>query len=246
MPQSIDHTGGGQYLKTIEYNVLHPGVTEEGNRYNLEHKSVIDRLFFGTQNSFVEFVFMDSPEGSNEAVAFRIIKKQQDNSYELEVMRLQNVLDAYYKKLKYVVSEKTTPITTPFWLSTAISNETKDQIKEHNKQAAHLKNSDDLYKPYRPAPLKLQISKEFAEQLHKRTSMLIENFKGAGVPLNITDGSEVTFRCVMDDELWTLWIHCPQGQVRRLSEFFGKIIADGYDNQFDESTYLNLLQEIDS
>lgn len=47
--------------------MLHPGVAEEGNMYNLEHKSEIDRLFFGTKNSFVEFVFEDSPEGSNEA-----------------------------------------------------------------------------------------------------------------------------------------------------------------------------------
>ena len=76
------------------------------------------------------------------------------------------------------MSEKTTPIITPFWLSKTISYETKDQIKEHNKQAVLLENSDDLYKPYRPEPLKLQISKEFAEQLHKQTSLLIKNFKG--------------------------------------------------------------------
>ncbi len=100
MSQPVNHENGGEYLKTIEYNVLHPGITEDGNRYNLKHKSVIDRLFFGTKNSFVEFVFEDTPEGSNEASAFRIIKNPNERSYELEVMRLQNLLDVYYKKLK--------------------------------------------------------------------------------------------------------------------------------------------------
>lgn len=98
MSQPINHMTG-KYLKTIEYNVLHKGVTEETNIYNLKHKSAIDRVFFGTKNSFIEFVFVSTPEESNEAVALRIIKNKQDNSYELEVMCLQNIFDVYYKKL---------------------------------------------------------------------------------------------------------------------------------------------------
>jgi hypothetical protein len=65
MSQPADHIEGGRYVKTIEYNVITRGVTEESGRYNLEHKSILDRIFFGTKNSFVEFVFEDSPEGSN-------------------------------------------------------------------------------------------------------------------------------------------------------------------------------------
>ncbi|MPN12909.1 hypothetical protein SDC9_160229 [bioreactor metagenome] len=245
MSQPINYMAGGRYLKTIEYNVLHPGVTEEGNMYNLEHKSVFDRLFFGTKNSFVEFVFEDSPEGSNEATAFRIIRNRQDNSYELEVMRLQNLLDVYYKKLKHILLEKLTPIYTPYWLSTMVSRETEDRIKEHNKQAALLKNEDDLYKPYRPEPLKLQISKELAEKMHNKTSMLIENFKGVGIPLNIADSFNVTFRCVMDDEIWTLSIHSPmEGKALQFSDLFRQIITDGLNNKIDESKYLELLDEI--
>lgn len=142
------------------------------------------------------------------------------------------------------MSEKTTPIITPFWLSKTISYETKDQIKEHNKQAVLLENSDDLYKPYRPEPLKLQISKEFAEQLHKQTSLLIKNFKGVGVPLNITDGSEVTFRCILDDELWTLSVHCTQGKTLQFSNLFRQIIKDIFDNNMNETNYRKLLDDI--
>lgn len=244
MSQPVNHVNGGNYLKTVEYNVIHPGVTEDANIYNLEHKSVIDRLFFGTKNSFVEFVFKDSPEGSDEATAFRIIKNRQDDSYGLEVMRLQNLLDVYYNKLKNVLLEKSTPIVTPFWLSTVVSRETENQIREHNKQAASLKYQDDLYKPYRPDPLKIQINKKLAEKLHEKTSILIENFKGVGIPPNIVDGFEVTFRCVVDDELRTLSIHCPQGKALQFSDLFRQLIADGFDNKIDESIYLELLDEI--
>lgn len=245
MSQPINHPSGGEYFKTTEYNVLYLGVTEDENRYNLEHKSAIDRLFFGTKNSFIEFVFEDTPEGSNEAIAFRIVRNPKDGSYELEVSRLKNLLEVYYKKLMHVVSEKTTPIFIPFWLSNMVSSETECRVSEHNKQANSLKYSDELYKPYRPEPLKFQVSREFAEKLHEKTSMLIENFKGEGIPLNINDGFQVTFRCVVGDELWTLSIHCPNdGKVLQFSDLFRQIITDGFDSKIDEAKYLKLLDEI--
>ena len=245
MSQPINHSNGGEYLKRIEYNVLHSGATDDEHMYNLEHKSVIDRLFFGSRNSFVEFVLEDTPEGSNEATALRIIKKQNDNSYELEVMRLQNLLDVYYEKLMHVVSEKTTPIFAPFWLSSAVSSETKNRINEHNKEANSLKHSDELYKPYRPEPIKLEVSRELAEKLHEKTSMLIDNFKGVGTPLNINGGFRVTFRCVVDDELWTLSVHYPDNRtVLRLSDLFRQIITDSIDGKMDETKYLKLPDKI--
>ncbi len=127
------------------------------------------------------------------------------------------------------MSGKTTPIFTPFWLSKTFSYETKNNISEHHKQANILKYSDELYKPYRPEPLKFQVSRDLAEKLHKKTSMMIENFKGIGIPLNIYDGFQVTFRCVVEDELWTLSIHYPQGKALRFSDLFRQIIADSFD-----------------
>jgi len=115
--------------------------------------------------------------------------------------------------------DKLSPIYTSFWLTTVVSRETKDRIKEHNKQAAHLKKSDELYTPYRPEPLKIQISSELAEKMHDKTSILIENFRGVGIPLNSADGFTVTFRCVKDNELWTLWIHNPmEGKTLQFSD----------------------------
>ncbi len=243
MSQSIDHIEGGQYLKTVEYNLLMSGVKEEYDMYNLKHKSFIDRLFFGTKNSFVEFLFVDSGEGSNEATAFRIIKSQQDDSYKIEIMHFQNIHKLY--DIRDLLLEKTTPLKIPYWISATFSFEIRDRIEEHNKQIAILKNRDDLYEPYRPEPKEFQLSKEFAKKTHRKTVTLIDNFKGKGIPPMIFDGNNVTFRCISEDELWTLSIHCPQRRALQLSELFQQIIADGFDNKMDESKYLKLLDEID-
>lgn len=242
LSQPIDHKDGGEYVKTVEYNVIIGGVTEEPSRYNLEHKSILDRIFFGNKNSFVEFVFEDSPEGSNEATALRITKNPQGDSYKLEVMRLQNMFEVY--NIQRTLLEKTTPISVPFWVSKVIPRETTEQIRNHNKQAAIFKYNDDLYQSYRPDPKVFIINKELAGKLHWKTSMLIDNFKGEGIPAIIADGYEVTFRCVVENELWTLSIHCPQRRALQLSDLFRQIIADGFDNKIDESIYLRLLDEI--
>lgn len=243
MSQSKDHIEGGDYLKTVEYNLIISGEKEEYNMYNLEHKSFIDRLFFGTKNSFVEFVFEGSPEGSNEATAFRIIKNLQDDSYKLEIMRFQNIHKLY--NIRDLLLEKTTPLKIPYWISAAVSFEIRDRIKEHNKQIAILKNRDDLYKPHRPKPKEFELSKAFAEKLHGKTAALIDNFKGVGIPPMIVDGNSVTFRCISADELWTLSIHCPQRRALQLSELFRQIIADGLDNKLDESKFIKQLDERD-
>ena len=240
--QPVNHIDGGRYLKTIEYNIFNRGISEEFNNYNLEHKSIVDRIFFGSKNSYIEFVFKDSPEGSNEATAFRINKNLQDDSYKLEVMRLENMAKVY--DIEKTILEKTTQILLPFWVSKVIPMETAAQMKDHNKQALIFKINDDLYKPYRPDPEVFVISKELAEKLHRKTSMLIDEFKGKGISVNILDGYVVTFRCVMEDELWTLSIHIPQGKALQLSDLFRQITRDGLRNNIDELEYIKLLDDI--
>ncbi|HHU26147.1 MAG TPA: hypothetical protein GXZ56_05965 [Bacteroidales bacterium] len=238
--QPVPHSNGGRYLKTVEYNVDMMG--GEGPIYNLQRKSVIDKLFFGSTNSHVEFVYEAFPEGINEAVALRVIKDPEHDAYELEVMRLQNMMEVY-GRLKHVLKEKTTTIFVPFWLSNMLSYEAEERIKEHNKQTAISKLSDELYQPYRPEPLKMTISKELAEKIHDKTIKLIVNFRGEGIPPMISDGDNVTFRCVVGDELWTLSIHVPQGQALLLCNLFRKIITESLDNRMDEATCLTSLDD---
>lgn len=73
---------------------------------------------------------------------------------------------------------------------------------------------------------------------------LINNFKVEGIPSLISDGDNITFRCVVGNELWTLTIHSPQRESRQLSDLCKQIIADSKSHQLDEHTYLNLLDKI--
>lgn len=239
LSQSSDHVEGGRFLKRVEYNVISPGTTEADNRYNLLSKSILDRIFFGETNSLVEFVFRGSAEGINEVSAFRIIKKSQ--TYSLEIMRIPNVEEVY--KLEQQLSAEVNEIVIPNKLLGSISSEGKDLISAHNKEAARAAYSGDLYKPYRPKAQTFQISKQFAEKLHDKTASLIHIFKSEGIPPTIFDGYEMTFRCVVGNEVWTLTVHEPQGRVLQLADVFRQIMSN-YRDKTDESKYFKLLDEI--
>lgn len=58
---------------------------------------------------------------------------------------------------------------------------------------------------------------------------------------NIKDGDEAVFRCVVEDELWTLKYHEPEGEYKTLSDLFRQIIADVEAGTFNESKYLEAL-----
>lgn len=233
--QSIDHAEGGFFLKRIEYNVISHG----DKVYNLSSKSVVERILFGTTNSFVEFVFNGCSEGIDEVSAFRIIKNDQTDSYQLEITRIPIIEIA---KIEDKLSAKSNQIVIPGKLQGFISSEGMDLIREHNKEALRSVYSDDLYKPYRPKSKLFKISNELAEKMHRKTASLIEAFKADGIPSMINDGYVMTFRCVSGNEIWTLTIHEPQNKARRLADIYMQII-NTYDNKTDESQYLKLLDE---
>ncbi|GHV33236.1 hypothetical protein FACS1894177_09690 [Bacteroidia bacterium] len=74
LSQNTDHEGGGHFTKRIDYNVNLKGFKDDDNSYNLDGKSILDRILLGNINSPVEFVFEDSPEGDDEVLAFRIVR----------------------------------------------------------------------------------------------------------------------------------------------------------------------------
>ena len=63
--QEAEHINGGSFSKKIEYNII---VAGNDHCYNLEGKSILDRIFFGITNSPVEFVIKSSFDGAS---AFR-------------------------------------------------------------------------------------------------------------------------------------------------------------------------------
>ncbi|HBL32597.1 MAG TPA: hypothetical protein DDZ96_02105 [Porphyromonadaceae bacterium] len=240
-PQSAAvHIDGGRFLKRIEYNGIARGRNTEFGLYNLESKSVLEKIFFGEINSPVEYVFRGSPEGSNEALALRIIGIPEDDSCRLEVMKLEDMHTIY--KWERNISAQTNEIVIPHDLNILWPD--RELIQKHNKEAFYLRNSDSLYQQYRPAPKAYQISRAFAGELYRKISSLIDRFKGEGIPPTIHDGYEATFRCAVENEVWTLTIHIPQWKALELSNLCRQIIADGLNNEIDESKYLKLLDEI--
>ncbi|GHV33233.1 hypothetical protein FACS1894177_09680 [Bacteroidia bacterium] len=118
-------------------------------------------------------------------------------------------------------------------------------ILTHNREVDRIRLSDDLYKPYRPDSKTFRIKNEFAEKLHDKMAALIDNFKAKGVPPIIMDGYSVTFRTVVEDEVWSLKIHLPRGNVLKMSDFCKQIILDADTSKLDETKFIELLEEMD-
>jgi len=88
------------------------------------------------------------------------------------------------------------------------------------------------------------ISAQFAEILYKKAVSLIANFKATGISPLIGDGYVVTFRTVVDDEVWSLKIHCPAGDALKMSNLCKQITMETLaTGKPDESRYIKMLDD---
>lgn len=145
--------------KKKEHNVIAAGIEGTDKCYNLEGKSILDRVFFGITNSLVEFVLQSSFDGAS---AFRIVDNSPDNSYLLEAMCLPDGEEL--SKTEKILSAQVNRIFIPGELLNSISLTLGDmeKIKEHNNVSALSLYEDSLYKPYRPESLSFKISGDLA------------------------------------------------------------------------------------
>jgi len=229
--QNGDHVGG-RFSKRIEFNFLW-----SGNGYNLSSKGDLEKLFWGEFNAPVEFFFSPSTEYVPEAPSgFRIIKDTLNKTNSIEVKYISNFREALNKAYsQYPMRGVSSPFTTPQDTLDLIRNQNRDNIKNAYELARKLYIVDTRSVP---------ISKSFAEKLYNTTVSCIDNFKARGVPYLITDGAEVTFRTVVDDEVWTLIINEPQGNALKMSDICRQILKDAImNNKLDEANYIKLLDD---
>jgi hypothetical protein len=238
LSQNADHEGGGHFTKRIDYNVRIKGANDDEHRYNLDGKSILDRILFGTVNSPVEFVF----ENMREILAFRMVKNRQSGSYRLEIMQITDL--GKMRRSKNYISKKINKIDMPPGFMLTVSFEGRDMIEEHNENFLLVKAGDEVYKPYRPESKIFDITNEFAEKLCNKMASLIDNFKAKGIPPFISDGRSVTFRTVVEDEVWSLDIHVPRGNAGKMADICTQIIRDALDGHLDASKYLEALDGI--
>jgi len=244
----FSQNGGGSFLKRVEYNILIQGDTSEQNPnrkglYNLSSKGDVEKLFFGDFNAPVEFFFNPSSESvplKGPTSGFRIMRDSLDKSCILEVKFISN-----YKEADEAASAKYPSIGIPVLDAFRLSEDSINKIAEYNR-ATYTKQSEERIKLYKVETLSFFISDQFAEKMHEKMTSVINNFKAKGILPIINDSFSVTFRTVVDDEVWTLTIHAPKGDIVKMSDLCRQIVADAKNNQLDEQKYISALAALEN
>ena len=236
LSQNVDHNAGdnyigGHFVKRIEYNLIIEGSGKYRNLYNLKGKEGFEKLFFGDFNAPLEFFY--SPSFDSD-FGFRIVRDSLGATI-LEIKYISN-----YKESLKVVLDKYPPIGISPYSLTPLYKDYQDSIRELNRSMSSKRN-EEIHKLYKLETFSFSISTQFAEKLYERMVLFIDNFKAKGVPSIIEDGYSVTFRTVVDDEVWSLWIHQPESNALKMADLCRQIITDAIENQFDESKYMSVL-----
>jgi hypothetical protein len=219
------------------------------NQPNLESKGDIERLFFGDFNAPVEFFYFPAEEEVGRispAAGLRVVRDSLDSSYILEVKYITNFAEV----LEEV--ERTTSIGGTWW-------NPWDGIEERDRRRNELRalQQERRLQLFTVNSLYFPVSQLFAEKLREKAEALISTFEEENpFPENlffcdtmnewiekvtvVFGGYAVTFRTVVDDEVWSLWIHLPQNKALELSNLFRQIIVDAQNGQLDEVRYKNL------
>ncbi|GHV27180.1 hypothetical protein FACS1894176_08830 [Bacteroidia bacterium] len=222
---------GGRFSKRIEYNFFTRGIPV--GTYNFNSKTDVEKLFFGDCNAMVEFFIMPSFEG---AYGFRIVQDSLDN-YILEKKRISN-----WKEVSKELSEEFPSKGVPADKISTITKEESDEYRKHNQEMWQKQREKSL-KRYEIATQSVPIRDEFAEKLYHTVTTAIDGFVGKGIPPLITDGYDVTFRCVVESEVWTLTVHVPRGYIAQLTNICKRMITDMEAGNWDESRYMRLLDD---
>jgi hypothetical protein len=230
------------FIKRIEYNFIDVELVKEvedelviaGYQCNFGSKSDVEKLFFGDFNAPIEFFYAPSFESST---GFRIRKDSLNTSWILEYKHIPNYEKVLRKcEDKYLVSG----IPADMMHSMPL-----DSIPLYSNELIWKQIHDESLKFFRVETQSFCISDQFAEKLYQKMVLFINNFKAKGRLILAMDGYSVTFRNVVDDEVWSLEIHLPEGDALKLVDFCRQIMTDIETNTFKESTkYIELLDEL--
>jgi len=210
--------------------------------YNMKSKSGIEKLFFGDFNALIEFCYNPSSE-VNPCVpsGFRIFRDSLNSSYVLEVKRVSNYREAAKEAKKEVENEqKRQEINIPLSLFDSLPRDVFNQVWQYNQSIYNHNFYSENYYEVLPKHFKVEIksipiSNQFAEKLYKMMVSFIDNFKAKGMPLHSTDGYSVSFRSVVNYDLWSLSIHMPGGNANTMAKLCMKTIKDANEDHLEES-----------
>jgi len=77
---------------------------------------------------------------------------------------------------------------------------------------------------------------------------VIVNYKAKGVPATVLDGYSLSFRAVIDDEVWSLRIRSPQRNniLLKMADLCRQIITDAIAYELDEAKYITVLDTFEN
>jgi len=248
LPQNVDHTAGdhsvgGHFVKRVEYNLIIEGSGKYRNLYNIKSKGEEEKLFFGNFNAPVEFFYSPSFDGAS---CFRIMKDSLGATI-LEIKYISNY-DEVSKMRIQMARDRRNKIDLPVNLLDSLPREVINLIWDYNNNLI-AKKTEELpkhFKDFKIESLSFPINTQFAEKLYERMVSFIGNFKAKGVPPIISDGYSATFRTVVDDEVWSLWIHEPEGNALKMADLCRLIITNAITNELNEAEYLNVLSTFEN
>ena len=210
---------------------------------NIESKSPLEKVLFGNTNAKVEFVVEPSFEG---AYGIRVIKDSSETSSSLEVKRIINWKEVEKQMQKafpvkgYTIQELNAKIAEREKMS-----EEERELSILKSRIRNEKREKESLKRYQVQTFIIPISDLFAEKLYAKFVSFIDDFKAKELEPNLLmgDGETTVFRCIVDQEIWTLSIPFKtEEKARELSELCKQIVEDAEAGRFDESKYIGSLE----
>ena len=210
---------------------------------NIESKSPLEKVLFGNTNAKVEFVVEPSFEG---AYGIRVIKDSSETSSSLEVKRIINWKEVEKQMQKafpvkgYTIQELNAKIAEREKMS-----EEERELSILKSRIRNEKREKESLKRYQVQTFIIPISDLFAEKLYSKFVSFIDDFKAKELEPNLLmgDGETTVFRCIVDQEIWTLSIPFKtEEKARELSDLCKRIVEDAEAGRFDESKYIGSLE----
>ncbi|MDR3245228.1 MAG: hypothetical protein LBT50_02205 [Prevotellaceae bacterium] len=215
---------GRRFLKIVENNYMNSAVIisstgKKTGMYNVKSKIDEEQLFFGDINAMIEFFVMPSFES---AYGFRIVRDSTDTSYILETKEISN-----WKEINSEMEKKFPSKSIPASQAISMSKEESEEIGRHNREMYYKQRTESLQLYSKGIVSKsFPVKDALVEKLYGTISSAIKDFVMKGSPAGIMDGYSVTFRCVVGDEVWSLTIHQPDGEMKQLTDFCQQLLKE--------------------
>jgi hypothetical protein len=214
---------------------------------NLRSKDELQKKFFPDNKGAIEF--LENPSFRGE-YGFRMLKTD-DNHYILEIKEVANWQEIKNKlDIKYPIK----------LINESLSQEEREKLYQINGENLRKINQskNDVISEYIIKTTNIEIRESFANKLYDTFVYLIMNYKNKGpdfitqpdgsqmiISRVVYDGSQLTFRCIVDNEIWSLFIGKSFDEIDKLTEICNEIIADSIKNgKINEEKYIKILNEL--